>query len=379
MATLAPPRAEQQLSKPLNKQSRLQFVTLKLHLYLGLASAIFLLILGFTGAIIGFEQEIPRWLHPNLFYVKPSAQSFNEAQLIHNVEQKFAPAHVRSIILSRKPDFSQVMLLPATNGDVRASTRVFVDPYSGAILGSLAGQTTDEQVLQALHSFHLRIGLGDTGKLIVSIAGAILIFEILFGLVLWWRLKRATIRLSGSWFRIFFDSHNAIGIYASLLLLLISITGVVIGFDFFEPLIFHVTHSEPLVQRKLPNSTPMAGANPIDADRAIEAAHIAMPEGTPAGMQLPAGPRGAYLVQMRTEETAPAVHSFVVVDQYSGNVLGMQKFKSSLGYRVIRFNRSLHTGDLWGIWGHIINSLVSVVLMVMVLTGIVIWWKKLAI
>jgi uncharacterized iron-regulated membrane protein len=57
----------------------------------------------------------------------------------------------------------------------------------------------------------------------------------------------------------------------------------------------------------------------------------------------------------------------------------MQKFKSSLGYRVIRFNRSLHTGDILGIWGHIINSLVSVVLIVMVFTGFVIWWKKLAI
>lgn len=379
MATIAPPRADQQLRKPPKQQSRLQFLTLKLHLYLGLASAVFLLILGFTGAIIGFEQEIPRWLHPHLFYAKPAAQTLPEAQLIHDVEQKFAPSHVRSIIFSREPDFAQVMMIPSTNGDVRASTRVFVDPYTGAVLGSVVGQTTDEKVLQALHSFHLRIGLGDTGKLIVSIAGAILIFEILFGLVLWWRLKRATIRFAGSWFRIFFDAHNAIGIYASLLLLLISITGIVIGFDFFEPLIFHVTHSEPLVQRRLPSSTPIPGANPIAADQAIDAARRAMPEGTPAGMQLPPGPKGVYLVQMRTEETAPAVHSFVVVDQYSGNVLGTQKFKSSLGYRVIRFNRSLHTGDILGIWGHIINSLVSVVLIVMVFTGIVIWWKKLAI
>jgi uncharacterized iron-regulated membrane protein len=379
MATIAPPTTGQQLKQPLKKQSRLQFFTLKLHLYLGLTSAIFLLILGFTGAIIGFEQEIPRWLHPSLFYVKPATQTLSEAQLIHNVEQKFAPAHVRSIIFSRTPDFAQVMSIPATNGDPRASTRVFVDPYTGAILGSITGQTSDEKVLQAFHSFHLRIGLGDTGKLIVSIAGAILVFEVVFGLILWWRLKRATIRLSGSWFRVFFDAHNAIGIYASLLLLLVAITGVVIGFDFFEPLIFTMTHSEPLVQRRLPNSTPVAGGNPIAADQAIDAARKAMPEGTVAGMQLPAGPKGAYMVQMRTEETAPSVHSFVVVDQYSGNVLGMQKFKSSLGYRVIRFNRSLHTGDLLGIWGHIIMSLTSVVLIVMVLTGVVIWWKKLAI
>ena len=379
MATLAPPRAEEQLRKPPKKQSRLQFIMLKLHLWLGLGSAIFLLILGFTGAIIGFEQEIPRVLHPHLFYVKAAGQALPEAQLIQNVDQKFAPAHVRSIIFPREPDFAQVMMIPASNGDVRMPTRIFVDPYTGTVLGSVVGQTTDEKVLQAFHSFHLRIGLGDTGKLIVSIAGTILIFEIIFGLVLWFRLKRATIRFAGSWFRVFFDAHNAIGIYASMLLLLISITGIVIGFDFFEPLIFHVTHSEPLVQRRLPNSTPIAGANPIPADQAIDAARRAMPEGTPAGMQLPPGPKGAYLVQMRTEETAPAVHSFVVVDQYSGNVLATQKFKSSLGYRVIRFNRSLHTGDILGIWGHIINSLVSIVLLVMVITGIVIWWKKLAI
>jgi len=301
-----------------------------------------------------------------------------EAQLIQNVEKQFAPAHVRSIIFSRTTDLAQVIAI-ARNDDVRASTRVFVDPYAGAILGSLAGPTTDEKVLQALHSFHLRIGLNETGKLIVSIAGAILGFEIVFGLILWLRLKRATIRFSGSWFRTVFDFHNAIGIYASLLLLLAAITGVVIGFDFFEPLIFKITHSEPLVQRRLPNSTPIAGGKPITADQAIDAARKAMPEGTVAGMQLPANPKGAYLVQMRTEETAPAVHSFVVVDQYSGNVLGSQKFKSSLGYRVIRFNRSLHTGDILGIWGHIITSLMSMVLMVMVLTGIVIWWKKLAI
>jgi uncharacterized iron-regulated membrane protein len=271
------------------------------------------------------------------------------------------------------------MQIPSSGGDPQTATRVFVDPYSGRILGSLVGQTKDEKVLQAIHSFHQRIGLGDTGKLIVSIAGAILAFEVIFGLILWWRLKRATIRFSGSWFRVFFDAHNAIGIYASLFLLLVTITGAVIGFDFFEPLIFKVTHSDPLVQRRLPNSVPTTGAKPITADQAIDIAHIAMPEGTPAGMQLPSNPKAAYLVQMRTEETAPAVHSFVVVDQYSGQVLGMQKFKSSLGYRVIRFNRSLHTGDVLGLTGHIIMSLTSLVLVVMVISGIVIWWKKIAI
>src|SRR6185312_7363695 len=108
MATFAPPTTERQVQQPPKKQSRLQYFMLKLHLYLGLTSAIFLLILGFTGAIIGFEQEIPRWLHRDLWYVTPAAQTLPEEQLIQNVEQKFAPVHVRSIIFSRTPDLSQV-------------------------------------------------------------------------------------------------------------------------------------------------------------------------------------------------------------------------------------------------------------------------------
>jgi uncharacterized iron-regulated membrane protein len=379
MATVATPSTERQVKQPTKKNSTLQSVTLKLHLYLGLGSAILLVILGVTGAIIGFEQEIPRWLHRDLWYVTVASQPLSEAQLIQNVDERFAPAHVKGITFPRSRDIAQIMQIPSADGDPRAGTRVFVDPYTGRILGSVVGQTTDERVLQTIHNIHLRIGLGDTGKLIVSIAGAILSFEIIFGLILWFRLKRATIRFSGSWFRILFDSHNAIGIYASLLLLLAALTGVVIGFDFFEPLIFHITHSQPLVQRHLPNSTPVAGANPISPDQAISIAKNAMPDGSLAGLQLPSAPKASFLVLMRTEETSPAVQSFVVVDQYSGKVLTMQRIRSSLGYSVIRFNRSLHTGDIFGLTGHIIMSLTSVVLVVMVITGVVIWWKKLAV
>jgi len=351
-------------------------------LWLGLASGVFLLILGFTGAIIGFEQEVPRWLHRDLFYVHPRGQQLPEAQLIQTVDQHVAPAHVRSVLLSRWPDMAQIMQVPDSGGDPRFTARVFVDPYSGRILGSLIGPTRDEEFLQTMHNAHLRLvqSFGDRGKLIVSIAGAILIVETIFGLILWWRRKRATIKLKGtSWFRVFFDLHNAIGIYSALFMLVISFTGVVIGFNFFETLIFRVTKSEPLVLRRLPSSTEIQGAMPITPDQAIAIAHGAMPDGTPTGLQLPSTRKAGYLVQMRAGETSPAVQSFVVIDQYSGKVLASQRFSSSRGFEVIRFNRSIHTGDIWGLAGHILMSLTSVVLLIMVATGVVIWWKKLAV
>jgi uncharacterized iron-regulated membrane protein len=45
---------------------------------------------------------------------------------------------------------------------------------------------------------------------------------------------------------------------------------------------------------------------------------------------------------------------------------------------MVRLNRAIHTGDFWGTPGHVVVSLTSLLLGIMVITGLVIWWKKLA-
>jgi uncharacterized iron-regulated membrane protein len=50
----------------------------------------------------------------------------------------------------------------------------------------------------------------------------------------------------------------------------------------------------------------------------------------------------------------------------------------SAGYRAVRINRSIHTGDYWGLPSRIVLSLSSALLAVMAITGVIIWWKKLA-
>jgi uncharacterized iron-regulated membrane protein len=217
-------------------------------------------------------------------------------------------------------------------------------------------------------------------KKIISFAGLFLALLVPTGFILWWRTRRASIKFAGSWFRVCFDAHHAIGIYAALFLFIAAVTGVLIGFDFGEEAIYAITHSGPPGREKPPQSTPAAGATPISVDRAIEIALGAMPGATVAVIQLPLNPKAAYNVQMRTEETAETVHSAVVIDQFSGQVLKVRNFKTdSMGYRVIRFNRSIHTGDVLGTPTHIIVSLSSLLLVAMVITGVVIWWKKLAV
>ena len=79
------------------------------------------------------------------------------------------------------------------------------------------------------------------------------------------------------------------------------------------------------------------------------------------------------------QDASLTVHSAVYIDQYTGKVLRVEDFnKISAGYRAVRINRSMHTGDYWGLPGHIILSLSSFLLSITAITGIVIWWKKLA-
>jgi uncharacterized iron-regulated membrane protein len=201
------------------------------------------------------------------------------------------------------------------------------------------------------------------------------------GLFLWWRRKSTSIRWKGTWFRVFFDLHHAIGIYAAFFLLIASTTGIMIGFGSLEHTFYWMTRSSPPARLPASPSAPAPGALPIMADQVLEIARRAMPDATVAMLMRPIRAPGSYTVMMRVpEETSESVHSAVVIDQFSGKVLNVRDFRTdSAGYRWVRFNRSIHTGDVLGLPTHILVSLSSLALVAMVITGVVIWWKKLAV
>jgi len=349
-------------------------------LYLGLVAALFLFILGVTGSIIAFEGDFDHWLHPGIWYVQDNGRSLPEAELIARVEQQYAPARVRGVVLSQHRDLAQLMQLTDRS-------TVTVNPYSGAILSRRTGVTGMQKWLASIHQIHLRLAgdprapWGPAGKIAVSYAGLALFLLAPTGLVLWWRNKIATLRWNASWFRICFDTHHLVGIYAGFFLWIAALTGVAIGFDWPEQAIYALTHSARPNFSPPPQSKPAPGAAPVGVDRAIAVARRALPGAALDVIQLPLNPKGAYQVVLRfPEETSGSAHSSVTVDQFSGQAIDVRNFLTdSQGYRWIRFNRSIHTGDAGGLAGHIVMSLSSLLLVVIAITGIVIWLKKLAI
>jgi len=350
---------------------------LKTHLWVGLASAAFLIVMGLSGAIIAFENDYDHWFSPSLWYVTPQPQRIPQQALADIVQKKFATAKIEAILLQdSRDDLAQVYYLSN-------NLEVHVNPYDGAILGTRDHDSRINVVVGIIHQLHIRlvhirIGSTDVGKILVEIAGVEMLLMIPTGLWLWWRKKKYSVSWKSPWKRINWDLHSAVGIYSVLFLTLATVTGFFISFE--KPL-YWITSSGPLERVPAPRSAPPIGeSQSVDLDAVLGAADAALPNATPVEITFPRGPKGAYVIQKRApQDRSSYPHSSVYIDQFSGKVLKAEDFnKISAGYRTVRINRSIHTGDYWGLPSRIVLSASSALLAVMAITGVIIWWKKLA-
>jgi len=340
-----------------------------LHLYVALISAIFVLILGLTGSIMAFEPEIDHLLHWKLSYVTPQGAPKPLTQLGDAVSKAFPGEKPGGYLLPSSPDLSY--------GVLTRRGLVAVNPYTAEILGVRPG---GRDFLGYVHQFHLRLLIGnraDTGKIIISWAGVAMLFILCSGLYLWWPLKRVTLKPGTKGRRFWFDLHNAVGVFSFVFLLVLTFTGLMIGFEETAvPMFYSLTGSQP---SQAPRTTPApaAGAKPITPDQAMDIARTALPGTQPFQINIP-GPKGAYQIRSRyPEDLTPGGRSRVTVNQYTGQVLFAEGSRTApAGARLVILNRAIHTGDVFGIPSKTVMCLACLLAVVQVVSGIAMWWKR---
>jgi uncharacterized iron-regulated membrane protein len=66
-----------------------------------------------------------------------------------------------------------------------------------------------------------------------------------------------------------------------------------------------------------------------------------------------------------------------MIDAYTGAVLSAEVLTTApAGTRLIALNRAIHTGDVFGLSSKMIMSLASLIIALQVVTGIVMWIKR---
>jgi uncharacterized iron-regulated membrane protein len=327
-------------------------------------AAIFVVILGLTGSIMAFEDEIDHLTNPRLFNVEPVGTPKPLMDLGRKVLAAKPGKRIGGYGMGISPDLSYYVSL--------SGSAVYVNQYTGEILGERSGPTWLSQV----HQLHLRLLAGAAGKTVVSWAGLLTLLLTISGLYLWWPVKRLSVNWAAGGRRRWFDLHNMIGVLAFVLLFVLSLTGVVIGFESAtSPLFYRMTNSQPYpfvvpVEPKpgVPLQTP---------DAAVAAARMAMPGAAPIAVSAP-NAQSAYRVAMRfPEDRTPGGRTRVFVDPYTGAVVLAESSRTtSAGTQIINLNRAIHTGDIFGIPGKLLMSLASLAAAAQVVTGLTMWWKR---
>lgn len=217
----------------------------KIHLWLSIPFGIIIAIVCISGAILVFEKEMLELAYPSRYFVKEvKAQPLSPDALMDSARRQIPDSiKINGLRITSDPKKTYQVILPGK----RAAA--FIDPYTGEVTGIDDGQGFFMQ-MERLHRWLLdqykRDGSFALGKAIVGYATLVLIIIIISGIVIWFprnkkMLKaRLKIKTKRGWFPFFYDLHVAGGFYATLLLLVLSLTGLTWSFGWYRNAFYNV-------------------------------------------------------------------------------------------------------------------------------------------
>lgn len=400
------------------------------HRYLGLTTAIFLIVTGLTGAVISWDHELDEWLNPHL-YQAPSKEKLAQKkltqhkplsalQLVEQIEKALPKVQVAYVELSAEPGHNQDFWVePRINSETGklyepGFNQVFVDPATGDIVGKREwGQVwpitreTFMSFLYKLHfSFHIPAfwGYEYWGVALLGIIALLWTIDSFIGFALtlprrakrnrvqarsWWqRWKPAwKIHTNAGSARLNFDLHRAFSLWTWGFLVIIAFTAFSLNLyrDVFFPLMSLVSDvtPSPLEQR-----APNAPDNPIKPNLSFrQVVALGEKEAEKKGWTKPlnsvwyAREWGIYRVEFFEAEAGHGAggvgHKALFFDGLTGELLGdFIPWQGTAADLFVQAQFPVHSGRILGIPGRILMSIMGVVVAMLSITGILIWARK---
>lgn len=212
----------------------------EIHLWLSIPFGIIITVVCFTGAMLVFEQEITRALNKHLYEVE-----------IPQGKERLNPSEVMTIVQNTHPEMeiSSVSIPSSSEGTYQVSFSsggkkvLFVNPYNGESIG-WSKSYPFFQTMRKLHRWLLNApeskGSMSVGKFIVGVSTIVMTLILITGLLIWIPhtkkvlRNRLSVACDKGARRFMYDSHVALGFYATIFLLIMSLTGPTWSFGWYR-------------------------------------------------------------------------------------------------------------------------------------------------
>lgn len=380
------------ISRGERRRQRGRALFLRIHRIIGLSFGAIFVLIGLSGAILSYRENIDELLNAAIMRVLPpdSNAVFRSVDEIVTAAVAAMPpdGKIERLKMPRGANSAAAITYIVETDDLDTYVHeIFVDPYSAKVTGQrlfLHGEDPLSQpLIPILMTFHWTLLLGVNNAYIVGMAGIGLFVSVLLGLYLWWPLNGnwrlgLKIKWGGSSERVAFDLHKSAGIYCSAILLVMVSTGVAM---IFKPAtrsvvsLFSPVRGEP----DFGKSTPGPGRMAIGAGEAATIADKTLPDGRLHWILFPTTPTGVYVVgkQSDFEPNQTKTYRNVGIEQYTGQVLHVQdpsRFSGSETFLEWLF--PIHSGEAFGGLGRAIVLLIGLSPLFLFLTGLTRWLQK---
>jgi uncharacterized iron-regulated membrane protein len=356
-----------------------------IHLLLGLSSGFLVFVIAITGCMYAFKTEIENFTQPYRF-VEEQAKEFVLPTKIISIAQKELPGKkIHAVLYQGKKNAAKAIFY---SNEEHYYYFVYINQYTGEVL-----KVRDEY--KTFFSFildgHFYLWLPNKiGQPLVASATLIFFAMLISGIILWIpknknvAKQRFKIKWNATWRRKNFDMHSVIGFYVSWAALVLVITGLVWGFQWFTKAYYYtISGGNELIEYENPVSKPLLNNQlqflPIDnvwlklsAENPVESAIEIHP---------PADLLSSIAANINPDPSTYWKIDYRYFDQYTIEELPVKhmwgRFKdASTSTKLMRMNYDIHVGAILGLPGKILAFFTSLLIASLPITGCMLWYGK---
>jgi uncharacterized iron-regulated membrane protein len=379
------------------------------HRYAGLGIAMFLAIVGLTGSLLAWNDELERIFAPALFVLPPAAlgaPSLDPFTLRERVAAAYPNATVDGIDFMREPDAPARFFLSEKPGmPPLENDEIAVDPATGAVLGERRSADIAQgakNLMPFVYSLHDSLAMGAFGRTLLGIVAVVWTVDCFIGAYLTFPVRAAGHRWPLSWlarwraawavrwpttpWKLSFDLHRAGGLWPWALLLVLAWSSVAFNLpQIYEPvtkaLLNYDRASDTIEQR------PATGRNAkLDWREGYRAARTAMDEAaTREGFAVRSerllfydDARHAYVYRVKSDRDPGRLgNTQVYIDADTGVLLGIDIPTGHIaGVTVTTWIGELHTASIFGMTMQVVICLTGLAIALLSITGVLIYLRK---
>lgn len=375
-----------------------------LHRWAGLMLALFLILLGLTGSLLAFNDELDALAAPQLFAVDHPANAplVDPLLLAQAVEQRTGGT-IEEVPLATSHDRPVILWVdPAEDQQPLGWNQLFLDPVTGEELGRRQfGDIREGRVnlMPFVYLLHDSLLLGQWGVWLLGVIALVWTVDCFIGFYLslprgapgWMRRLPKAFALKRPLrpgHRLNMDLHRAGGLWMWLILLMLAWSSV--GFTLWQvynpamAILGTVDHWSAL-----PVKAPPGSAEPMDRAQAVATgrqllAQAAQRDGFTVERSVAIEDMrasGAWGIRARTSldfvDDSLAGHTLLVFDAIRGTELFVVKpGGTAAGDFLSDWIFALHRGEAWGLPWRIGLVIVGLGVTLLSVTGILIWNRK---